>query len=213
MFSSIIRSPTHTHSSSPSLRSLALFLPGVTDLQQRLPAVLWGSGRGVGCAGRGRSAPRVQLLPLGGALSPHWWEQASMRERALTGHCADGLVWKDKQTKEADKQICPNTAPPSGAPHPHPPTLPSTLPNPGAPPVSLSLLLHVCFSPLLGDYWVQRCAAEQGGGGDGEAEEDIYYRHGAKTKADPLYTDYTLALVAHPWPWPQLLEQPHSVWH
>lgn len=55
------------------LLSVFLLPMDVTDLQQHPPAVLEGSERGVGCAGRGRSAPRVLLLPLGGALSPHWW--------------------------------------------------------------------------------------------------------------------------------------------
>lgn len=56
-------------------RNLALppFLPlGLTDLQLHLQAVLEVSEKDVGCAERGRSEPREQLLPLGGALSPHW---------------------------------------------------------------------------------------------------------------------------------------------
>lgn len=57
-------------------RNLALppFLPlGLTDLQLHLQAVLEVSEKDVGCAERGRSEPREQLLPLGGALSPQWW--------------------------------------------------------------------------------------------------------------------------------------------
>lgn len=81
------------------------FLPvGVADLQQHLPAVLEGSGRGVGCGGRGRSVPRVLLLPLGGALSPLWW-QAPRPRRVLTGRCADGPAWNDTGTHTHRKQI------------------------------------------------------------------------------------------------------------
>lgn len=43
------------------------------DLQRHQPAVLEESGRGVGCGGKGRSVPIELLLPLGGALSLHWW--------------------------------------------------------------------------------------------------------------------------------------------
>lgn len=89
----------------PSTRCLFIPSVGVTDLQQHLPAVLEGSERGVSCAGRGRSAPKVLLLPLGGALSPHWWQQEPKPRWVLTGHCADGPVWKDTDTHTQRKQI------------------------------------------------------------------------------------------------------------
>lgn len=75
-----------------------------SDLQQHLPTVVEGSGRGVSCGGRGRSVPRALLLPLGGALSLHWWWRAPRSRRVLTGHCVYGPVWTDTEnTQKADK--------------------------------------------------------------------------------------------------------------
>lgn len=42
-------------------------------------------------------------------------------------------------------------------------------------------------------------------------EEGGYHRHTVEPNADPLYTERSLARLAHPWPW--LAEQPHSGWH
>lgn len=96
-----VNSKNYLHFSFSSLCSLILFffLVGVADLQRHLPAVLEGSGKGVGCAGMGRSVPTGLLLPLGGALSPHWWWwQEPMPRWGPTGHCADAPVWKDTDT-------------------------------------------------------------------------------------------------------------------
>lgn len=131
---------------------------GVTDLQQRRPAVPGGSGRGAGCAGRGRSAPRGRPPPLGGALSPQRRYQEPRPRWAPTGHCADGPAWKDTHTHTHTKQINKSvrhsavllcTTPPS------PLSNPFLCPPPHPPPSSC------VFAFLLpgGDYCVRRSAA------------------------------------------------------
>lgn len=88
-----------------SLMPSCFFLSaGVTHLQQRLPAVLEASGRGVSCAGRGRSASREQKPPLGGAPSSRRQERGPRPGWAATGRCADGPVWQDADTNSQESR-------------------------------------------------------------------------------------------------------------
>lgn len=92
---------------------------------------------------------------------------------------------------------CSSTPPPNIHPHNDPPT---PLP-PQSHPASLTVTPCV-FPPLspgglLGA--VVHCGAVCGGGGGGYQRR----REQRSLNADPLYTDYTLAPLAHPWPRPQ----------
>lgn len=222
---SFLLSPTQS-SCSPFFPSLSVsFLPvGVADLQQHLPAVLEGSERGVGCGERGRSVPRVLPRPLGGALSPYWG-QAPRPRRVLTGHRADGPVWKDTGThthrKHINKSVWNSKHSTLSCVQPPPP--PQLRPLFSQILLLCSLFLSftpsscvfpLLFSPggLLGA--AVRCSVEQSWVEvEVGKERGGYHRHREEPNADPLYTDYTLALLAHPWPWPQPLQQPHSGWH